>query len=92
MYRWYQEAEECYAYLADVSSESEFSSSRWFTRGWTLQELIAPWTVVFFNKNWEELGTKARLRQEVSNYTRIPVSILSGDDDLKTFSIARGMS
>src|SRR5256714_4011235 len=60
MYRWYHQAEVCYAYLADVPSEafknvtdyvdSEFSESRWFTRGWTLQELIAPSTVIFLNK------------------------------------------
>lgn len=39
MYSWYQAAEVCYAYLADVPSNNTFSCSRWFTRGWTLQEL-----------------------------------------------------
>ena len=69
-----------------------FHSSRWFTRGWTLQELIAPSTVIFFDEEWKELGTKASLRQEVSNRTRIPVDILSGDGDLEKFSIAQRMS
>ena len=92
MYRWYQEADVCYAYLADVPSKATFSASRWFTRGWTLQELIAPSTVIFLNEKWKELGTKASLRQDVSEYTGIPVSILSGDDNLETFSVAQRMS
>ncbi|KAF8850728.1 putative ankyrin repeat-containing protein [Acephala macrosclerotiorum] len=91
MYRWYQDAEVCYAYLADVPSESKFSDSRWFTRGWCLQELIAPSTVIFFDEKWKELGTKASLRQDVSECTGIPVDILSGDD-LQTASIAQRMS
>jgi hypothetical protein len=71
MYRWYQEAEECYAYLADVPHSSvdqaigftgpEFQKSRWFTRGWTLQELIAPLSVIFLDSEWKEIGTKSNL-------------------------------
>jgi hypothetical protein len=58
MYRWYQQAEVCYAYLADVPSDtvnvgSEFSKSKWFTRGWTLQELIAPSEV---NIPWQRMA------------------------------------
>src|ERR1700736_2831968 len=55
MYRWYEEAEECYAYLADVPSKS-FPDSRWFSRGWTLQELIAPLRVTFLDAEWVKLG------------------------------------
>ncbi|KAE8423525.1 ankyrin repeat-containing domain protein [Aspergillus pseudocaelatus] len=51
MYRWYQEAEVCYAYLADVPSRKGFKESRWFTRGWTLQELIAPTKLIFLDEN-----------------------------------------
>ena len=89
---WYQEAKVCYVYLADVSSKEAFSKSRWFTRGWTLQELIAPSTVIFFDENWTKLGTKADLEEIISNRTGIPESILSGDDDLEEFSIAQRMS
>ena len=89
MYRWYQEADVCYGYLADVPSKANFSGSRWFTRGWTLQELIAPSTLIFLDENWKELGTKASLRQGISDCTRIPVGILSEDDLLETFSIAQ---
>jgi len=92
MYHWYQEADVCYGYLADVPSKAIFSDSRWFTRGWTLQELIAPSTVIFLDEEWKELGTKASLRQDVSDCTGIPVGILLGDDDLETVSIAQRMS
>lgn len=92
MYRWYQEAEVCYAYLADTQTKDEVSKSRWFTRGFTLQELIAPSNLIFFNEKWEKLGEKAELRQDVSDCTGIPVSILSGEDDLEAFSLAQRMS
>ncbi|KAH0557094.1 hypothetical protein GP486_005117 [Trichoglossum hirsutum] len=92
MYRWYREADVCYAYLVDVPSKAVFSSSGWFTRGWALQGLIAPSTVIFLDKDCKELGTKASLQQDISDCTGIPVSILSGDSDLETFNIAQRMS
>jgi ankyrin repeat protein len=92
MYRWYEEAGECYAYLSDVPSKVEFSKSRWFTRGWTLQELIAPSAVIFFNEKWKVLGTKEGLKQVIYDCTRIPANILSGKDGLETLSVAQKMS
>jgi hypothetical protein len=69
MYRWYQDAKLCYAYLADVPSDiynpftstenDRLSKSRWFTRGWTLQELIAPRIVQFLARDWKPIGIKA---------------------------------
>ncbi|RFU35640.1 hypothetical protein B7463_g731, partial [Scytalidium lignicola] len=91
MYRWYQDAEICYAYLADVPSKS-FTDSRWFTRGWTLQELIAPSTVIFFDAEWKQLGTKIDLQQDISNCTGIPLSVFSDDNDLEMYSVAQRMS
>ncbi|KAK4628940.1 Vegetative incompatibility protein HET-E-1 [Fulvia fulva] len=67
MYDWYKGAAECYAYLADVPATrgrwtdeilSDFKRSVWFTRGWTLQELIAPLFVVFCDSAWEIIGVK----------------------------------
>ena len=58
MYAWYRQSAVCYAYLADVplatqntlcDSGSRFRKSRWFTRGWTLQELIAPTDTIFYS-------------------------------------------
>lgn len=67
MYRWYQESGLCYVYLADVPSDTadpqimiqspEFSMNRWFTGGWTLQELIAPSVVIFLDQGWRRIGT-----------------------------------
>ncbi|CZR67067.1 uncharacterized protein PAC_16966 [Phialocephala subalpina] len=101
MYRWYQEAEECYAYLADVPHNSvnrvtgvtgpEFQKSRWFTRGWTLQELIAPLSVIFLDDEWQEFGTKSNLQRDISEITGIPGSFLLGDD-LRHASVAQRMS
>ena len=60
MYRWYQRAAICYAYLADIEGEvitlHDLRRSRWFTRGWTLQELIAPREISFFSSTWRAFG------------------------------------
>lgn len=64
MYKWYQASTICYAYLEDVPPqnhyfpEEAFCKARWFTRGWCLQELIAPRSVEFYATDWTELGTK----------------------------------
>lgn len=81
MFRWYREADVCYAYLSDVPSggdsenlqqpNSAFRCSQWFTRGWTLQELLAPETVVFFNADWEDIGTKYSMEDLLSSITGI---------------------
>ncbi len=72
MFAWYSRASVCYAYLSDVRSDedpthagSSFRRSRWFTRGWTLQELIAPAEVVFLAADWTEIGTKHTLCQTI---------------------------
>lgn len=77
MYRWYQDAEICYAYMVDMTTKSlltskmQFHKSRWFRRGWTLQELLAPKIVVFYNESWKELGTKQSLKDQISLATGI---------------------
>jgi len=64
MYRWYANSKVCFAYLADVetgwkdATTPPWEGSRWFTRGWTLQELIAPRVVEFYNGFWLYLGAK----------------------------------
>ncbi|KAJ1326995.1 ankyrin repeat domain-containing protein 50 [Microdochium nivale] len=82
MYRWYKEAERCYVYLDDVHdmglhySAKQISSSRWFTRGWTLQELLAPLSVKFFERNGAMLGDKESLGPLISKITTIPLAAL----------------
>ena len=92
MFRWYQNAVKCYVYLSDVSTkkrkasdssteyawEPAFRSSKWFTRGWTLQELVAPISVEFFFKDQEFLGDKRRLERQIHEITRIAVLALRG--------------
>jgi hypothetical protein len=69
----------------------EVVKSRWFTRGWTLQELLAPLSIIFFNKDWKELGTKASLAKEISTITGIPRVVLLMNSK-EEFSVAQIMS
>ncbi|KUJ21002.1 HET-domain-containing protein, partial [Mollisia scopiformis] len=80
MFLWYREAQVCYAYLSDVPSikgcnehttNLNMAQSKWFTRGWTLQELLAPEYVVFYDENWDEIGTKASLADVIQRRTGI---------------------
>ena len=81
MYRWYHNAEKCYVYLSDVTwnsqdvefSEMSFIQSSWFRRGWTLQELLAPKNVTFFDSAWNAFGTKKTLATQISAATEITV-------------------
>ncbi|KAL2133025.1 hypothetical protein VTI74DRAFT_2997 [Chaetomium olivicolor] len=138
MYRWYQEAHICYAYMSDVSLDTPahgqgidtassatqtglkkvgvevpstrlslhtipsilrdydklprtFENSRWFTRGWTLQELIAPPHVEFYAHDWREIGTKFSLRRVISKVTGIDIRVLEGADP-STCHVAERMS
>jgi hypothetical protein len=94
MYRWYHESGVCYAYLDDVppnAADDEFAKSRWFTRGWTLQELIAPSTVVFLDQKWQKMGTKLSRQRIISEVTGIPANILLGGD-LERAGVAQKLS
>ncbi|RSL43490.1 hypothetical protein CEP51_016355 [Fusarium floridanum] len=99
MFRWYQNADLCYAYLNDCSYEavrqpesSEFQKSKWFTRGWTLQELIAPAEVVFMSAEWKEFGTKRSLAKEISEITNIDKKLLLFPEWLDRFCAAQKLS
>jgi Heterokaryon incompatibility protein (HET) len=102
MFRWYQHSAKCYVYLEDVkdpeidpSGESRqtlsLGSSRWFTRGWTLQELIAPKVVEFYSQDWHHIGSKASLEQQINNITHIPVQALR-ESRLDRFSTTERIS
>lgn len=84
MFMWYKNSNICYAYLYDVPSEenhhypySSFAISRWFTRGWILQELLAPLRMVF-GTNWVDIGTKATLQEIISGVTGIVTKAIVG--------------
>ncbi|KAI5464682.1 heterokaryon incompatibility protein-domain-containing protein [Mariannaea sp. PMI_226] len=85
MFRWYKDAAICYAHLSDVTLHPDrgaegFDTSRWFSRGWTLQELLAPDDVEFFSTEWVSLGTRGNLSQRISRITGIGDALLRGRD------------
>src|ERR1700761_9261600 len=96
MFRWYRNAAKCYVYLGDVSTNSrrwkpEFRKSRWFTRGWTLQELIAPAIVEFFSKEGQLLGSKKSLEQQLHEITGVAIQALQGNS-LSVFTVQERLS
>ncbi|KAK4934916.1 hypothetical protein LTR10_023926 [Elasticomyces elasticus] len=108
MYRWYQGADVCFAYLSDVSlsrAESVFTgyelsdntrdqlrASKWFSRGWTLQELLAPDYVLFVDHDWKEICDKSSISGVLANTSRIPGSVLCGETSPRDHSVAQKMS
>ena len=99
MFQWYQDAAMCYAYLADVpagddphSPDSFFSRSRWFTRVWTLQELIAPRYLVFLSNDWMMLEIRSNLATVIEQITGIEEEVLIGWKPLRDVSVAKRMS
>ncbi|OWY55385.1 HET-like protein [Alternaria alternata] len=82
MFRWYRDSAKCYVYLEDVSNDSfeywddhehdyslQFQESRWFTRGWTLQELLAPKDVKFYTKQGGLIGRKSGMVTPLSHFS-----------------------
>ena len=102
MFLWYRNAARCYVYLTDVVTnnrrdlggqkwEATFVKSRWFTRGWTLQELIAPGSVEFFCSKGRRLGDKNSLEEQLHDITGIPGPVLEGAA-LSEFTVNERMS
>lgn len=102
MWEWYAKAKECYAYLTDVMS-SHLSNplnaapkrpSEWFSRGWTLQELLAPRNVVFLDHHWRIIGFKTDIHilEEVSLITSVPIACLESPFLLQTACVAQKLS
>ncbi|GJD03644.1 HET domain-containing protein [Colletotrichum higginsianum] len=100
MFKWYRGAKRCYVYLSDVSCpsisdpppgittcEAALRGSRWFTRGWTLQELIAPQIVEFYSKEGAFLGDKRSLEAIIRDVTGIPARALR-NTPLSSFTIS----
>ena len=94
MFNWYKDAAQCYAYLSDVTSDTlpDISRSRWFTRGWTLQELLAPKHVRFYSKEWKVVGCKSTYGEAISSATGIPMHILDDVGNIRSTSVACRMS
>ncbi|OLN81921.1 Vegetative incompatibility protein HET-E-1-like protein 18 [Colletotrichum chlorophyti] len=99
MFRWYRDADMCFAYLSDVphtepgtaECNAVFSASRWFTRGWTLQELLAPSSLDFYSSDWRRIASRRRLSDVIERTTGIHAAYLSGHP-LRNSSVAARMS
>ena len=99
MFMWYQNANICFVYLNDVTNDAEtgpihvaINDSHWFRRGWTLQELIAPTSMVFFDSNWDVIGEKCDLLDELSQITLVSRDVLSHESALSSVCVAQRLS
>jgi hypothetical protein len=91
MFRWYHNAAKCYVYLSDVLNGSDIQYSRWFTRSWTLQELLAPTSVEFFSAEGKRVGDRISLEQEIHKITGISNRAFQGSP-LCQFSVDKRLS
>ncbi|KAF3041117.1 hypothetical protein E8E12_007260 [Didymella heteroderae] len=94
MFQWYQKAAVCYVYLSDIDAQrkEKFLNSRWWTRAWTLQELLAPGLVQFFDKKWQYLGTKSEHAQQITSRLNIDAETLRDPEMIHKKSVAQRMS
>ncbi|KAF2968984.1 hypothetical protein GQX73_g4585 [Xylaria multiplex] len=102
MFRWYKESAVCFAYLSDLlpdplderigDFDQDLAKCVWFRRGWTLQELIAPKTLEFFDRDWNVRGTKAALTKTLHNITGVSIRVLENSDRLRETPTGTRMS
>ncbi|KAK7967632.1 uncharacterized protein PG986_001909 [Apiospora aurea] len=76
MYTWYRDAKMCLAFLSDVQSANTLLDSVWFTRGWTLQELVAPCSLRFYSATWADLGSRESWARQIARMTSISIELL----------------
>ncbi|KAL8351308.1 hypothetical protein RB598_006205 [Gaeumannomyces tritici] len=86
MFKWYKGAQACYAYLADLEADADVDTRlrgcHWFTRGWCLQELVAPRSLIFLDQTWATVGTRRVFKSLVVTITTIPVHVLHSAKDI----------
>lgn len=102
MFRWYKRAAVCYVFLSDLAHfswsedagelQASIEHCRWFSRSWTLQELIAPLHIKFYDGNWDFCFTKELASEALARITGIDVDILNHNTDLSAVSVAQKMS
>ena len=90
MFRWYKLSTICFVYLSDCD-DNELAKCRWFTRGWTLQELLAPVFVEFYDHFWRPSGNKTSLQKLIVDITGIDEKVLNNSDALSSVCVARRM-
>ncbi|ERF72006.1 hypothetical protein EPUS_09511 [Endocarpon pusillum Z07020] len=93
MFKWYHQAAVCFAFFADWEPEDQtFTHCQWFTRGWTLQELVASETLIFYDKTWQARGNKLAYCSEVARISRISEAGLTGQTQLADVPVAVRLS
>ncbi len=101
MFRWYRGSEVCYAYFSDVELGTDedrpelpnrLANARWFTRGWTLQELLAPSEMVLYARDWRRIGTRFEFRDTLRQITGIETKYLCREEPVKRASVSKRMS
>ncbi|KAH7092457.1 heterokaryon incompatibility protein-domain-containing protein [Paraphoma chrysanthemicola] len=95
MFMWYARSKRCFIYLNDLDSKdakSDLSRCRWFSRGWTLQELIASTDAYFYDKRWRYVGSKQELSAILATITGIERPIMNGTYPLSRVSVAKKIS
>lgn len=91
MFRYYRTAIKCYVYISEDLTRIDLFRSRWFTRGWTLQELLAPHCVEFFTCDGVLIGDKSSLELQIHETTGVPIEALRGRP-LNEFTVTERMS
>lgn len=93
MWSYYENAKTCYAYLNDCRTDvNDWHRSAWWTRGWTLQEMLAPRQVLFYDQDWNMIGSIKTLAEKIADITKIPQAILLGAASTGSCCIAEMMS
>ncbi|TRX87731.1 hypothetical protein FHL15_011381 [Xylaria flabelliformis] len=107
MLKWYSDAKICITYLDDVQNHEHYgealspkclgslerdSPSIWFSRGWTLQELLSPQDIRFYDKDWNFIGTKMTLAGVLEEITGIDKCYLTREKHFETACITTKMS
>lgn len=93
MFEWYRKSRICIVFLDfGPDHDAPLGPCKWFSRGWTLQELIAPKTINFYNSTWAFVGTKRSIGKRLSDATKIPESVIAGILPLDHYSVAQRMS
>ncbi|KAI0541622.1 heterokaryon incompatibility protein-domain-containing protein [Xylaria digitata] len=93
MFRWYEKAAVCYVFLTDfIPGKVRLEACRWWTRGWTLQELLASDVFAFYDSTWEAIDTKNSLMKEISDITHIEQTVLSDKSQIFSCSVSQRMS
>lgn len=94
MYEFYAKSAVCFAYLDDVDDypqKEAIEASLWFTRAWTLQELVAPKEIYVYSKGWKSVGTKQSLSRHLSQASHVPEKVLLDPFSIEEFSVAEKM-